>query len=1153
MATDIEILARQITNQVLTIDAGAGRTIGDLTNNDASGSIYQSWINICTPLVPWINTHGSGSSGSGSILWGTITGSINDQTDLITKFNVKEDIINKSTDTNLGISNTLYPTQNAVKTYVDTNSGETNTASNVGAGEGGVFKQKSGVDLQFKTIKAGSNIIIINDTNEIAIFSTASGSFGSGSVIWGNISGSIQNQADLYSEITTLQNQITSISGSLDNKENIINKSTDINLGISNTLYPTQNAVKVYVDTNISASSSLTTVSNLGLGEIIYSGSVGNDLQFKTLVAGTNVTLSSNNNTITINSIASGAINPTWGQITGSIQDQTDLYSLFTTVSGSIVTEINNRTNADINLQNQITSISGSLINKEDVINKSDLTTLGTSSTLYPTQNAVKTYVDINIAASSSISTGLNLGSGEIIYTTNSGSILQFKSLVAGDNIGLVTTDQSITIHKLEEGITERSVTLSTASIFETGSIIYPKLATLSNNSFVVTYNDLVSTTGYAKIGYLQSGSVIYGDRYVFDQKSAFTNLSVIKLDDNRIITNYRSSDPYSGYLKVLTISGSVITGSGSAYPYGNSPQGYPVLKKVDTDKVVITYIGESVSPPYLGVSKIGTITGSIITYSSASVFANEYTVSMSTEVINSSLLITGYVNLDNPPYYSYIIRTGAISDTLITYGTAAVVDNNPVIEEVNISKINDIECVTLYNYKTGRQLKSKVLKIQNNNIIVGSDTIITSYGNDVGDNILDIILNSISTNIFCASYSTNPVSSSIYNVNFILGRLQNEILEYGSIYTFLSSLLSPSTYKDICSLSGNKSIIVYHDIGDTNKGKYIIGNYEIPLIEQIQNVGTGEGLIHRNTFDNIAYLKTIKAGNNVTILNNSDDITISATSTGSATTASNLGLGEIIYSGSVGNDLQFKTLVAGTNVTLSSNGNEVTINSITSGSVSGSITSILNVGTGEGEIGSISGSVIQLKTLKAGSNITIINNSEDITINSTASGSSNTLWGNISGSIQDQTDLNNILITKISNIVEDTSPQLGGYLDLNKYPLIEIFTAGENLTSGSVCQLRSDTKFWKAVASGETFTKGLLGLSLTNISANATGSFIIQGNYSTEGLTTSSTYYLSTLTSGAITSIVPSGSGNQVRIIGYALSSSSLYFKPSQFYLEIL
>ncbi|GAH20659.1 unnamed protein product, partial [marine sediment metagenome] len=37
--------------------------------------------------------------------------------------------------------------------------GESNTASNVGTGEG-VFKQKLGVDLQFKTLLAGTGVNI---------------------------------------------------------------------------------------------------------------------------------------------------------------------------------------------------------------------------------------------------------------------------------------------------------------------------------------------------------------------------------------------------------------------------------------------------------------------------------------------------------------------------------------------------------------------------------------------------------------------------------------------------------------------------------------------------------------------------------------------------------------------------------------------------------------------------------------------------------------------------------------------------------------------------------------------------------------------------------------------------------------------------------
>jgi uncharacterized membrane protein len=101
-----------------------------------------------------------------------------------TALGLKEDAINKSTTTTLGASDILFPTQNAVKTYVDTN---------------------------ITTVNATNAVLQATVTSNAAATTTALGL-----------------------------------------KEDAINKSTTTTLGTSNVLFPTQNAVKTYVDNQVS-------------------------------------------------------------------------------------------------------------------------------------------------------------------------------------------------------------------------------------------------------------------------------------------------------------------------------------------------------------------------------------------------------------------------------------------------------------------------------------------------------------------------------------------------------------------------------------------------------------------------------------------------------------------------------------------------------------------------------------------------------------------------------------------------------------------------------------------------------------------------------------------------------------------------------------
>ena len=161
----------------------------------------------------------------------------------------------------------------------------------------------------------------------------------------------VDNTTDVNKPISTLTQS------ALDTKENTANKSINTALGTSDVLFPSQKAVKTYVDAAVAA----------------------------TAIADASIT-------------DAKIISLSASKLTGTVAIANGGTGASTAAAAKTNLALNNVDNTS-DLNKPISTLTGAALNaKENAANKSVTTTLGTSDVLFPTQNAVKTYVDAAIA-----------------------------------------------------------------------------------------------------------------------------------------------------------------------------------------------------------------------------------------------------------------------------------------------------------------------------------------------------------------------------------------------------------------------------------------------------------------------------------------------------------------------------------------------------------------------------------------------------------------------------------------------------------------------------------------------------------------------------------------------------------------------------------
>jgi hypothetical protein len=461
---------------------------------------------------------------------------------------LKEDKINKSTATTLGTSDILYPTQNAVKTYVDASSVNITNAINneaaIRAAADNVLTNNLATEVTDRI--NGDNILTTSLANEVT------NRINADNTLTTNLATEVLNRTNADNILTTnLATEVTNRINADLLKEDLTNKSTATALGTSDILYPTQNAVKTYVDAT--STSNTTALNNeaaiRAAADVVLTNNLAAEVVNRTnadllkentankstaTTLGTSDVLFPSQNAVKTYVDASANTNAAAVSNEAAIRAAAD--AILTT---NLAAEVTNRTNADLL--------------KENLVNKSTNTTLGNSDVFYPTQNAVKTYVD---ASSVNAANALN----------NEAAIRAAADLTLTTNLTTEISNRSIGDNNLATSIATEVTNRTNADLLKEN---------LSNKSTDVVL-DGNSNTKYPSVKSIKD----YVDASATTNSGAISNEALIRAAADIVLTNNLATE-VTNRTNADLLKEDLVNKSNNLVFDGTSTVKYPTVKTV--------------------------------------------------------------------------------------------------------------------------------------------------------------------------------------------------------------------------------------------------------------------------------------------------------------------------------------------------------------------------------------------------------------------------------------------------------------------------------------------------------------------------------------------------------------------------------------------
>jgi hypothetical protein len=282
-----------------------------------------------------------------------------------------------------------------------------------------------------------------------------------------------------------------------------------------------------------------------------------------------------------------------------------------------------------------------------------------------------------------------------ITYKNSGDSFLVSVSVDASENI---TVDTPITLQSGSGGSEQQTLGYDsvaaqmvvayadkTNSNYATANLYNPAYSATNSADFVGITDEAIANAATGSV--VVEGGVITnsqllpptytlsaGSETVYEAAESYENSIVYDPDNGKVIIAYRDGGNSSyGTVIVGTVSGSSIS-FGSPVVFEAASSSYPSIAYDTTnDKIAIAFTDGGNSN--FGTGIVGTVSGTSVTFGSATVFESDTTVDIvSTFDANAGKIVVAYRDIGNSNYGTAVV--GTISGTSISYGTPVVFES---------------------------------------------------------------------------------------------------------------------------------------------------------------------------------------------------------------------------------------------------------------------------------------------------------------------------------------------------------------------------------------------------------------------------------------------------------------------------------------------